>query len=138
MGVNKSVVTCAEEGMFQLIPAAYRNRIADIKSVNRQYQDHRRDKRIFHFNPEDFPSSPHRTAPVEHLLDHYDLSRYQFGAKACVHDVDLWKMSSDATQCTQNFLEFLNHIRLTDVYPNWIDEFNAALRRDHPPKLRLT
>src|SRR5580765_165754 len=54
LGVNKSVVASAEEAMFQLIPSAYRNKIIDIKTVNRQYQAHRRAKRIFNFTIADF------------------------------------------------------------------------------------
>lgn len=137
LGVNQSVVGAAEEAMFQLIPAAYRNKIVDIKAVNARYQLHRKTKRRYHFQSDMFPEAPANSKPMAELLEHFDMVPWTFGAKACVHHIDIWKMQKDATQCTQNFLEFLDHVRLLDRYPHWISQFDKALRHDNPTKLKL-
>jgi hypothetical protein len=135
LNVNKSVVGAAEDGMFQLIPVSYRKRIVDIKTVNSKYQLHRKAKRRYNFDPHDFPEHPSESSPMKELLAHFELTPWAFGAKSCVHHVDIWRMQDNTTQATQNFVEFVNHIKLLDIFPNWLQEFDAALRSDNPVKL---
>jgi hypothetical protein len=132
--VNKGVVSSAEEGMFQLIPAVYRKHIKDIYRINKQYQEFRTFKRQANFTEADFPAAPSPAKPMAKLLGHFDTNPYNFGARACVHHTEIWKMLTEATQLTANMVEFLD---LIGISKTWQEQFNAALRLDHPSTLKL-
>lgn len=136
--VNRSVVSAAEGGMFQLIPSSYRARISDIKAVNKEYQAHRKHKRLYYWDTtfSDWPATPASSQPMQALLTHFDLTHWPFAEKSCVHAMDIWKMTEGATQATQNFVEFLDHLGILKLYPNWLTQFNAALRSDNPVTLK--
>lgn len=134
LGVNIGVIASAEEAMFALIPTCYRQRIKNLMGMNEQYQAHRRVKRRFFFDPEDFPPTPSPKDPMLSLLNHFDLNPYKFGARACVHHSEIWKMCSTKRFMTENFRGFLVDIGVDKA---WQDQFDAALSHNAPPKATL-
>ena len=134
LGVGASVVTQAENGMYSLIPVDYRAKIKNIMTVNAQYQQHRKEKRLFFFEPIDFPDYPAKRKPMQALLEHFDMASHEFGSKACIANPEIWKMSTTKTIMTSNFHEFLVTVGIDE---KWIDQFNAGLRHNATSSVRL-
>lgn len=134
LGVNKNVVNSAEDGMFSLIPTCYRVHILNIMTTNQEYQAFRTEKRKILWDINDFPDSPAPKAPMIHLLKHFDLTVFKFGAKACVQSTEIHKMCTKKRTMTSNFREFLDTVGLPN---DWIGQFDRALSYNSEPTLRL-
>ena len=133
LGVQRGIVNSAEDATFSMIPTSYRAHIVRILEVGEQYQEHRKQKRLYYWDPVDFPEHPARTKPLTALVEHFEMNLYAFAAKSCVHQSELWKMNTRRFMGV-NFEDFLDTIGIDKV---WKQEFNDALSRSGVSRVRI-
>jgi len=133
--VSKSVIACAESGMYHLIPVCYRNVIHDIRQVNKEYQEFRMLKRQFLNQPYDFPERVAERDPLTKIIEYMNLVPYAFADRVCITPGEVHKMTTVKRSITENLREAFEQIGLPG---EWINEFDGALRYNGTARVRTT
>ena len=135
LGIARGVVAQAEDGMYPLIPAAYRRHITNIRETNQAYQQFRKARREVFWDKSDFPETPAPKNPMGKLLQWFDLSAYVMASRLCVPHGDIHRLTHGARSLTESTTAAFKQIGLDDT---WINQFNDSLRRTHAPRVSTT